>query len=69
MTRSKAANAATRRYEAKANDVIRLLLPKGTKDRIRATGATVNGFIKAATLDKLIAIETAAQTGETTDGE
>ena len=53
MPRSKASIDATRRYESKNNDVVRLLLPKGTKERIRATGATVNGFISGATLDRL----------------
>lgn len=53
MTKSKAAQAATARYEAKACDIIRLLLPKGSKARIQATGETVNGFIKRAVLAEL----------------
>ena len=57
MPVTKAAQEATRRYEAKNNDVIRLLLPKGTKDRIKATGSTVNGFINRAVLDRLNEIE------------
>ena len=57
MPVTKAAQEATRRYEAKNNDVIRLLLPKGTKDRIKATGSTVNGFINRAVLDRLREIE------------
>lgn len=45
MTKSKAAIEATRRYEAKNYDRVNLLLPKGTKDQIKATGESVNGFI------------------------
>ena len=38
----------------KANyDRVSVMLPKGTKDRITATGASVNGFIKEATLQAL----------------
>lgn len=53
MTKSKAAIEATRRYEDKAYDRVLVLLPKGTKDLIKATGATVNGFIVQAVLDRL----------------
>lgn len=52
MVKSKAAVEATRRYEDKNYDQIRLLLPKGTKDRIKNTGESVNGFI-----NRLIKIE------------
>ena len=45
MTKSKAAIEATRRYEIANYDAVRVLLPKGTKDRIKATGESVNGFI------------------------
>lgn len=57
MPVSKAAQEATKRYEKRNNDVIRLLLPKGTKDRIKATGESVNGFINRAVLDRLQEIE------------
>lgn len=40
-------------YEADNYDKILTRLPKGTKARIQATGATVNGFISSATLDRL----------------
>ena len=53
MPASKAAQEATKRYEKRNNDVVRLLLPKGTKDRIKATGESVNGFINRAVLDRL----------------
>lgn len=53
MVKSKAAQEATRRYEAKHNDIVRVLFPKGTKDRIKLTGDTVNGFIVKAVLSRL----------------
>lgn len=53
MTKSKAQLEATKRYESKTYDSIRLLLPKGTKDRIKATGYSVNGFISKAVLNAL----------------
>ena len=40
-------------YEADNYDKVLTRLPKGTKARIQATGATVNGFISEATLDRL----------------
>ena len=53
LVKSKAQQAATKRYEAKAYDSIHLLLPKGTKERIRLTGDSVNGFITKAVIDRL----------------
>ena len=53
MTKSKAQLEATKRYESKTYDSIRLLLPKGTKDRIKTTGFSVNGFITKAVLNAL----------------
>lgn len=53
MVKSKAQQEATKRYEAKAYDSIHLLLPKGTKERIRLTGQSVNGFITKAVIDRL----------------
>ena len=61
MTKSKAAIEANRRYEDKAYDRILVLLPKGTKDKIKATGATVNGFINRAVLKELGRIDDHAQ--------
>lgn len=45
-------------YEAENYDKVLIRLPRGTKDRIKATGATVNGFISTATLQ---ALDNAAQ--------
>lgn len=53
MVKSKAAQEATRRYQAKAYDQVLVLLPKGTKDRIKAVGTSVNGFIVQAVNDRL----------------
>lgn len=53
MVKSKAAQEATRRYEAKHNDIVRVLFPKGTKDRIKLTGDSINGFIVKAVLSRL----------------
>ena len=57
MAKSKAAMEANRRYEAKTYDRILVLFPKGTKSLIQATGFSVNGFIKMATLEKLQALQ------------
>lgn len=57
MVKSKAAQQATRRFEDKAYDAIRVLLPKGTKDRIKVTGSSVNGFINKCVLDRLQELE------------
>jgi len=40
-------------YEAENYDKVLIRLPRGTKDRIKATGTTVNGFIASATLQAL----------------
>lgn len=53
MPVSKAQAKATAKYERENYDKILLRLPKGTKDRIQATGSTVNGFIVRAVLEKL----------------
>ena len=68
MTRSKASIEATSKWESKAYDRILVRLPKGTKNRIQATGATVNGYIVRAVLS---ALDNNPPTvpGETTDGE
>lgn len=53
MPRSKASIEAQNRYDAKAYDRVLIRFPKGTKDRITATGATVNGFTVRAVLQAL----------------
>ena len=40
-------------YEAEKYDKVLIRFPRGTKDRITATGATVNGFTVAAVLRAL----------------
>lgn len=45
------------RYEAENYDRVLIRLPKGTKDRITALGATVNGFTRRAVLDRLQVLE------------
>ena len=50
---SEAKVKANQRYEDKAYDRLSVLLPKGTKDRITATGSTVNGYISAVVLAAL----------------
>lgn len=65
MAKSKAAQQATQRYQEKAYDRILLLLPKGTKDLIKSTGETVNGFINRAVADRLQAM--GIPVDETTD--
>lgn len=57
MTKSKAAMEATRRYEAKTYDRVNLLLPKGIKDQIKATGESVNGFINRLVKQELSRID------------
>ncbi len=44
---------ATERYDKKNYDRILVKFPKGTKERIKATGETVNGFINQAVAEKL----------------
>ena len=44
--------------KAKENyDRISVMLPKGTKDRIRAQGLTINGFVNQLVLEKLDELE------------
>ena len=40
-------------YIKEKYDRISVTLPKGTKERIKATGNTVNGFITIAVLERL----------------
>lgn len=48
-----ARNRATAKYTAAHYDTGNYKLPKGTKERIRATGETVNGFIVRAVAERL----------------
>lgn len=41
------------RFEAENYDRVLIRFPKGTKDKIKATGESVNGFTVAAVLEKL----------------
>ena len=50
---SEAKVKANKRYEDKSYDRLSVLLPKGTKERIIATGSTVNGYISAVVLAAL----------------
>lgn len=50
---SEAKKRANARYDKKAYDSILVKFPKGTKDLIKATGQTVNGFIVRAVKEKL----------------
>lgn len=40
-------------YEAEKYDKVLIRFPRGTKDRIQATGQSVNGFTVAAVLNAL----------------
>lgn len=53
MPYSEAQNRAQKKYDAKMYDVLGVKLPKGTRDAIRGTGATVNRFINDAVMEKL----------------
>ena len=50
---SAAKRAANKRYNNKAYDHITIAAPKGTKDAIRATGNTINGYINKLIADDL----------------
>ena len=45
--------AANKRYNDKAYDHITIAAPKGTKDAIKATGNTINGYINKLIADDL----------------
>lgn len=53
ITVSKAAQRATEKYAKENYDRILVKFPKGTKERIQATGETVNGFINKAVAERL----------------
>lgn len=44
---------ATKKYEDKVYDKVLLRLPKGTKDRINASGKSLNGFINDLVMTEL----------------
>ena len=44
-------------YIKNSFDRVSVTLPKGTKERITATGESVNGFIKRVVLDELQKLE------------
>ena len=50
---TKAQAKATAKYEKENYDKVMVRLKKGTKDRIQATGNTLNGFITQAVYDQL----------------
>lgn len=55
-TKAKATTAhmrATAKWEATNYDKVLIRFPRGTKDRIKATGQSVNGFTVAAVLNAL----------------
>ena len=59
MKTSKSQKKAVRTYE-ESKDIIRGIFPKGTKDRIKAAGYSINGFVNEAVkrmLDELEAVE------------
>ena len=44
---------ATKRYEEKKYDKVLVRLPKGTKEKIKATGESINGFINRLIKEEL----------------
>lgn len=59
MKTSKSQKKAVRTYE-ESKDIIRGIFPKGTKDRIKAAGYSINGFVNESVkrmLDELEAVE------------
>lgn len=50
---SKAAQRATRKYEKENYDSILVKFPKGTKERIKSSGSSVNGYIVKKVIESL----------------
>lgn len=48
---------ATAKYEKENYDKVLIRFPKGTKERIKQTGSSANGFVVEAVLEKLNQIE------------
>lgn len=57
MAVSNAQKKAKEKYEKDAYDKVLVRLPKGTKERIQATGSTLNNFAVSAILEKLKTFE------------
>lgn len=57
MSATEAQKRAIAKYEKDTVERINCRLPKGTKERIMQTGATVNAFIISAVCEKLERIE------------
>lgn len=57
MPVSDAQKRATAKYEKEAYDKVLVRFPKGTKERIQATGESVNGYIVKSVLDNLKKLE------------
>ena len=53
MALSAARLAANKQYNDKAYDHITIMVPKGTKDAIKATGSTINGYINKLIADDM----------------
>lgn len=62
MTVTEAQKRATAKYEKENYDKILVRLPKGTKEKIKASGDSLNGFIIAAIEEKLQGVD--STTGE-----
>ena len=59
---SAAKMAATERWESKAYDRIMIRFPKGTRERIKTTGQSVNGYVVRCVLASLGDTETPGDT-------
>ena len=57
MPVSDAQKRATAKYEKEAYDKVLVRFPKGTKERIQATGESINGYIVKSVLDNLKKVE------------
>ena len=53
ITVSKAQQKATEKYKKENYDRVLVQLPKGTKERFKVTGKSVNGFINESVMEKL----------------
>lgn len=53
MAVSRAQAEATKKYEEKKYDKVLVRLPKGTKEKIQATGESINGFINRLIREEL----------------
>ena len=58
---SEAHMRATAKYEKENYDKVLIRFPKGTKDRIKDLGESVNGFTVKAVLEKLEQLESIEQ--------